>query len=374
MEDVIPKAHYKLEPVQFDSTDECGLYFTSGTTGPPKPILLTHENMEWAAITEQAHHHQGKEDNFILIPPLYHAGAKMHWFGSLLTGGRATLLTEVNPRSILEAVHKEKGTIVWLLVPWANDILGAFDSGEIKKDEYDLSTWWLMHIGAQPVPPSLVLRWRSYFPDMQYDNNYGLSEATGPGCVHLGLENRDKMDSIGKQGFNWEARVVNEKDEDVKIDEAGELIVKGRGVMKEYYKNPEKTAETIIDGWLHTGDVVKMDKDGFIYIVDRKKDLIISGGENIYPVEIEEVLHTHPKVHDVAVIGVPDERLGEAVAAVVSVKTGENLTQEELKVFCEEQLPRYKRPKVIIFDQVPRNPTGKLEKPKLREKYANYSG
>jgi acyl-CoA synthetase (AMP-forming)/AMP-acid ligase II len=373
LDDELSETGYELEPVELNSMDECGLYFTSGTTGPPKPILLTHSNMEWAAITEQAHHHQGKDDNFILIPPLYHAGAKMHWFGSLLTGSRATLLTEVSPKSILEAVHEEKGSIVWLLVPWANDILHAFDSGEIKREDYDLSNWWLMHIGAQPVPPNLVRKWLKHFPDMQYDNNYGLSEATGPGCVHLGLENRGKVDTIGRAGFNWKARIVNEKDEDVNIDEPGELIVKGMGVMKEYYKNPGRTADAVKDGWLHTGDIVKMDKGGFIYLVDRKKDLIISGGENIYPVEIEEVFHTHHKVHDVAVIGIPDERLGEVVAAVISIKTGENVTQEELFVFCEEQLPRYKRPRVIIFDEVPRNPTGKLEKPKLREKYANYS-
>ncbi len=371
-EALVSQASPESVPVLVREFDECGLYFTSGTTGAPKPILLTHKNMEWAAIAEQAHHYQTKEDNFILIPPLYHAGAKMHWFGSLLVGSRATLLKKVTPRIVLEAVHQEKGTIVWLLVPWAHDILSALDRGELKKEDYDLSCWRLMHIGAQPVPPSLVLRWRKYFPDMQYDNNYGLSEATGPGCVHLGLQNRHKVDSIGKAGFGWQLRIVDDKGGGVAKGAIGELVVRGDGVMKEYYKNHRLTAQTIKDGWLHTGDMAKMDEESFVYLVDRKKDVVICGGENVYPVEVEEVLHHHPRVYDVAVIGIPDERLGEVVAAVVDLKPGATLTKEEILVFCEQQLPRYKRPRVIIFDKVPRSPTGKLEKPKLREKYCGH--
>ena len=355
--------------VKITDSDDCGLYFTSGTTGSPKPILLTHSNMIFSAIVEQKHHYQTSDDNFILIPPLYHAGAKMHWFGSLLTTGRATLLKKVTPKYILDSVQTEKGTIVWLLVPWAHDILAAIDSGEIKLNDYDLSSWRLMHIGAQPVPPSLVKRWQNYFPDMQYDNNYGLSESTGPGCVHLGIENKLKVNCIGKAGHGWQTRIVRDDGEEAAAEEIGELLVKGDGVMKEYYKNPEKTATTIIDGWLHTGDMVKKDKEGFIFIVDRKKDLVISGGENIYPVEIEEVLHNHPHIHDVAVIGMPDERLGEVPAAVIQLKT--NITGDKSAIFkyCEDNLPKYKRPRIIIFDSVPRNPTGKIEKTKLRDKY-----
>jgi acyl-CoA synthetase (AMP-forming)/AMP-acid ligase II len=205
---------------------------------------------------------------------------------------------------------------------------------------------------------------------MQYDTNYGLSESTGPGCVHLGIENEHKVGAIGKAGFNWETRIVNHKEEDVPRGEIGELIVRGNGVMKEYYKNPEKTAETIKNGWLYTGDVARMDSDGFIYLVDRKKDVVISGGENIYPVEIEEVLQSHPKVYDVGVIGIPDERLGEIAAAVIDPKPGETLTEAEINAFCEQNFPRYKRPRRIIFDKIPRNPTGKIEKPKMRQKYS----
>ena len=351
--------------------DPCGLYFTSGTTGAPKPILLTHKNMECAAITENHHHHQTHEDNFILLPPLYHTGAKMHWFGSFIVGGRATILTEISPQYIFEAMHNEKGTIVFLLVPWAQDILGALDRGELKKQDYDLSHWRLTHIGAQPVAPSLVKHWKEYFPDMQYDTNYGLSESSGPGCVHLGIENERKVGAIGKAGFNWEIRIVNEQGENVARGDVGELLVRGSGVMREYYKNPGKTTETIQNGWLYTGDMARVDDEGFIYLVDRKKDVVITGGENIYPVEAEEILVSHPKIYDAAVIGIPDERLGEIAAAVIDLKPGESLTEEELNTFCEQNLPRYKRPRRIIFDKVPRNPTGKIEKPKLREKYSS---
>jgi len=368
-EDVINRSSSKAIPVELNDEDGCGLYFTSGTTGAPKPILLTHKNMEAAAITESLHHYQKRGDVFVIIPPLYHCGAKMHWFGSLVVGGRAVLLTGVDPQYVFETVHKERGTIVWLLVPWVQDILGAMDRGELKKEDYDLSCWRLMHIGAQPVSPHLIRRWKGYFPDMQYDTNYGLSEATGPGCVHLGIENEHKVGAIGRAGFGWKTRVVNEEGEDVPRGGVGELLVKGDGIMKEYYKNPEKTAETIKDGWLYTGDMVKEDSDGFICIVDRKKDVIISGGENIYPIEIEEVIRSHPKVYDVGAIGFPDERLGEIVAAVVQVKPGETLTRKEVNEFCEQNLSKYKRPRRVILDEVPRNPTGKIEKSRMRQKY-----
>ncbi len=370
LEDLIRSSSPEPTGVELTDDDECGLYFTSGTTGDPKPILLTHENMVCEAIVEEVHHYQSRKDNFILLPPLYHTGAKMHWFGNLLVGGKATILTEINPRNIFEVVARERGTIVWLLVPWVHDILVAMDRGELRKEDYDLSCWRLMHIGAQPVPPSLVHRWKKYFPNMQYDTNYGLGEASGPGCVHLGIENERKVGAIGKAGFNWEARIVNDDGEDVARGKVGELIVKGCGVMKEYYKNPAKTAETIRDGWLYTGDMARMDNEGFIYLVDRKKDTIITGGENIYPAEVEEILHGHPKIYDVAVIGIPDERLGEIALAIISPKPGESLTEAEVFEFCEQDMAKYNRPRRIIFDKVPRNPTGKIEKPKLRQKFS----
>jgi len=355
--------------VELTFDDTCGLYFTSGTTGQPKPILLTHKNMMCACITENAHHWQRKKDVFILIPPLYHTGAKMHWFGSFIVGGKAVILKGVSPEWTLEAVSEEGGTIVWLLVPWAQDILLKFDSGELKPENYKLDQWRLMHIGAQPVPPSLIKHWKTYFPNMQYDTNFGLSESTGPGCVHLGIGNEHKIGAIGIPGFNWEARIVDENGNDVKRGDPGELIVRGDGVMREYYKNPEATAKTLIKGWLFTGDMARIDEDGFIWLVDRKKDVIITGGENVFPVEVEDFLHTNPNVKDAAAIGLPDERLGEIVAVIIDVAPGKSLTADEVLKFCEG-LPKYKRPRKVFFGEVPRNPTGKIEKPKLRKMYS----
>ena len=345
------------------------IYFSSGTTGFPKAILHKHRSLSHSAKVEQNHHNQQKDDVFLCIPPLYHTGAKMHWFGSLYSGSKAVLLTGIRPETILTAVSQEKCTIVWLLVPWAQDILDAIDRGQIKLEDYELDQWRLMHIGAQPVPKSLVRRWLKIFPDHQYDTNYGLSEAIGPGCVHLGVENVEHVGAIGVPGYGWECRVLDENHEDVEYGEVGELAVRGPGVMIEYYKNPEATEESLSDdGWLYTGDMAKQDEYGLYYLVDRKKDVIITGGENLYPVQIEDFIHKHEAVKDVAVIGLPDPRLGEIATAIVEVKKGYHCTEYELNDFCRD-LPKYKRPRKYIFAPVPRNATGKIEKPYLRELY-----
>ncbi|MBN1778223.1 MAG: acyl--CoA ligase [Clostridiales bacterium] len=348
--------------------DDAAIYFSSGTTGFPKAILHSHEGLMAACLSEQKHHGQTKDDVFLCIPPLYHTGAKMHWFGSLMVGGKAVLLRGISSEWVLQAVSDEKATIVWLLVPWAQDILDSIDKGELKLSDYKLSQWRLMHIGAQPVPPSLITRWLKVFPHQQYDTNYGLSESAGPGCVHLGVENVHKVGSIGIAGYLWETRIVDENMKDVPAGTVGELAVKGPGLMKCYYRNPEATAEILVDGWLRTGDMAKTDDDGFIYLVDRKKDVIISGGENIYPVQIEDFLRAHDKIKDVAVIGMADDRLGEIAAAIIELKQEGSVSQEDINAFCLD-LPRYKRPRRIIFAKVPRNPTGKIEKPKLRKLY-----
>ncbi len=358
--------------VPLNEEDDAAIYFSSGTTGFPKAILHSHRALISSCRTEQNHHGQTEEDVFLCIPPLYHTGAKMHWFGSLLSGGKAVLLRGIKPEWILDTVSREKATIVWLLVPWVQDILDALDRGELKKEDYCLDQWRMMHVGAQPVPPSLIKRWLEHFPNHQYDTNYGLSESIGPGCVHLGVENTHKVGAIGVPGYLWEAKIVNPNGEEVAAEDVGELIVKGPGVMKCYFNNPEATAESIKNGWLYTGDMAKKDKDGFIYLVDRKKDVIITGGENLYPVQIEDFLRRHDAIKDVAVIGLPDERLGEIAAAIIEIKPDKTLTETEVMEFCEE-MPRYKRPKKIIFADVPRNPTGKIEKPKLREIYCGMS-
>jgi len=362
----------KAPDITLTDDDDAAVYFSSGTTGFPKAILHAHRSLVHAAKTEQAHHSQTKEDVFLCIPPLYHTGAKMHWFGSLVVGGKAVILKGTKPQWIIKTASDEKCSIIWLLVPWAQDILDAIERKDIDLSQYELSQWRLMHIGAQPVPPSLIKRWLSVFPHHQYDTNYGLSESIGPGCVHLGVENVHKVGAIGKAGYGWEVKIVNEKGEAVEKGDVGELAVKGPGVMTCYYKDEKATNEVLRDGWLFTGDMAREDEDGFIFLVDRKKDVIISGGENLYPVQIEDFLRKHSAIKDVAVIGLPDARLGEIATAIIEVKTGETLTEEDINDFCYD-LPRYKRPRKVIFATVPRNPTGKIEKPKLREMYCGES-
>ena len=354
--------------VAITEDDYGAIYFSSGTTGFPKAILHKHRSLTQAAEMEQKHHQTGREDTFLCIPPLYHTGAKFHWMGSLVAGSRAVLLKGTRPETILSAVSGEHCTIVWLLVPWAQDILDYLDAGELRLENYSLDQWRLMHIGAQPVPPSLIKRWKAYFPNHAYDTNYGLSESTGPGCVHLGMENIHKVGAIGVPGYRWECRIVGEAGAEVPRGEVGELCVRGPGLMTCYYRDEKATAEALRDGWLCTGDMAMQDEDGFYFLVDRKKDVIVSGGENIYPVQIEDFLRRHNKIKDAAVIGLPDRRLGEKTAAIIEVKDGMECTWEEVEAFCKE-LPRYKRPKEIIFHEIPRNATGKIEKPRLRKMY-----
>ena len=368
-QDLVSYCSSRLPQIPISEEDDAAIYFSSGTTGFPKAIVLQHHCLTHSCKVEQNHHGQRKEDVFLCIPPLNHTGAKMHWFGSFLVGGKAVLLRGVKPEWILQAVSEEKCSIVWLLVPWAEDILDAIDRGDLKLEEYQLSQWRLMHIGAQPVPPTLIKRWKQRFPNHQYDTNYGLSESTGPGCVHLGVENIDHVGAIGVPGFGWQTKIVTPERKLVNQGEVGELAVKGPGVMRCYYKNEAATAEVMDEeGWLYTGDMAMQTPDGFIYLVDRKKDVIITGGENLYPVQIEDFLRGCDAIKDVAVIGLPDTRLGEIAAAIIETKQGFSLTEEEVNEFCKG-LPRYKRPRKIIFDVIPRNPTGKIEKPKLRERY-----
>lgn len=366
--ELVADASSQAPLVLLEEEDSAAIYFSSGTTGFPKAILHNHESLMQAAQMEQKHHQTSREDVFLCIPPLYHTGAKFHWMGSLCAGSKAVLLKGTSPEIILDTVSKEHCTIVWLLVPWAQDILETLDRGKLRLEDYELEQWRLMHIGAQPVPPSLIKHWKEYFPKHMYDTNYGLSESTGPGCVHLGMENIHKVGAIGVPGYRWECKVVDENGECVPNGEVGELCVKGPGVMTCYYNDPEATAKVLRKGWLYTGDMAMQDEDGFYFLVDRKKDVIVSGGENIYPVQIEHFLSAYDKVKDVAVIGLPDKRLGEITGAIVSVKDGMECTEEEINEFCMG-LPRYKRPKRIIFAEVPRNATGKIEKPALRKKY-----
>ena len=355
--------------VELSDEDDAAIYFSSGTTGFPKAILHAHRSLMHAAQVEYIHHRQTRDDVFLLIPPLYHTGAKMHWMGSLMSASKAVLLRGISPEAIMETISNERCTIVWLLVPWAQDILEKLDSGELKLNNYNIRQFRLMHIGAQPVPQSLIKRWQAYFPGQAYDTNYGLSESIGPGAVHLGIGNLKKVGAIGIPGYGWQARIVKEDGvTEVEQGEVGELSLKGPGIMRCYYRNEEATKEVMRGEWLLTGDMARQDEDGFYYLVDRKKDVIVSGGENLYPVEIENFLSKCPLIKDVAVIGLPDARLGEIACAIVETPAGVTCTEEDINEFSKE-LPRYKPPRRIIFAKVPRNATGKIEKPLLRKMY-----
>jgi acyl-CoA synthetase (AMP-forming)/AMP-acid ligase II len=370
LEDLVRSGSPEGVPIALSDEDECALYFTSGTTGAPKPVLHRQKSLMCVAASEASNHGFRSSDRFLMMPPMYHL-AIGHLLAVMLAGGCSVLLTEqISPRFIVETIARERVTAVFLLVPWAVDLLNGLDRGEVRIEGYDLSCWRRTFMGAQPIPPVVVQRIKGYFPQMEYDTTYGLSESAGPGSIHLGSENERKVGALGRPSLFWDARIVGEDGRDVVRGEVGEIILRGDGLMKCYYRNPELTEATIRGGWLHTGDLGRMDEEGFITLVDRKKDLIISGGENIYPVELEAAILKHPKVHDVAAIGGPDDRLGEIVIAVIQPKEGESLTEEEMISFFETQLPRYKRPRRVIFDQVPRSPTGKIEKPKLRAKYA----
>jgi len=360
--------------VELKEEDTCGLYFTSGTTGTPKAVVFTHKNLQSAAISSAFRRNDQQTDVSTLIGPLYHTGTIMHWFGNLIVGGRGVLLVDkkIIPEYILEIVHQERVTELMLYVPWAQDLVSALEKGEVRKERYDLTCLRLMHLGAQTIPLSLVERLKSHFPNAQYIETYGLTESTGPGCICLvGIEKREGL--IGRPGLNWEARIVNDQGDDIPPGEVGEIIVRGDGVRKEYYNNPEETAKTLKSGWLYTGDLGKVDEEGLFYIVARKKDVIISGGENIYPSDIESVLLRHPKVYDAALVGIPDDRLGELAVAVIEPKPGATLTEDEMNDFCEASFPRYRRPRKVIIGEVPRNSTGKIQKRALRQKYSEIS-
>ncbi|MDO4182409.1 MAG: class I adenylate-forming enzyme family protein [Coriobacteriia bacterium] len=350
--------------------DDAAIYFSSGTTGFPKAILHNHMSILHAARCEQAHHSQTHDDVFLCIPPLYHTGAKIHLLGHLLVGSRSVLLRGVTPETIFQTISAERCTVAWLLVPWAQDILLAIEEGRLKLEDYQLDQWRLMHIGAQPVPKSLVSKWKEIFPHHDYDTNYGLSEGMGPGSVHLGVENIHKVGAIGIPGYGWQAKLIDGTGAEIHDMEAtGELCLKGPALMTCYYNNPQATEESMVDGWLLTGDIARRDEDGFYWLVDRKKDVVISGGENIYPVEIENFMAANPAIKDVAVIGTPDARLGEICTAIVELKPeAAGTTEDDINQFCLG-MPRYKRPRKIIFAKVPRNATGKIEKPALRKQY-----
>lgn len=359
--------------VETDDQDLAELMFTSGTTGPPKAVGQAHTTLYNIGLACALSYCEGFDTVYLAPHPFYHSGSLFLSFPSYLAGGQIVILKELtNPRWLLATISEEKVNNGWVTVPCMSDTVNAIKRGEIDLADFDFShVTGQIVIGAQPVPYSLFQDMKNIFP-FRTGNIYGITEGGGGGSFNLyDPDVLERPGSIGKPTFNTAARIVDEEGRDVPPGTVGELLLKGPRVMKEYFRNPELTAQVFTDGWLHTGDLVKADADGYVYIVDRKKDLIIRGGENIFPLEVEEVLHRHPKIADVAVIGYPHERLVEITCAIIQLHPGQTMEEAEVTEFCKEQgLARYKWPEKVVFAPVLRNPTGKIQKFLLREKYA----
>jgi acyl-CoA synthetase (AMP-forming)/AMP-acid ligase II len=342
--------------------DTLTILYTSGTTGRPKGAELTHTYYLWTSINLSSTLGLDIGNTSLIALPLFHIGALASPPWIVHTGGKAVLLRSLDPQRFLELLSEEKvsgfGSVPALL-----DILKWVPNYE----KYDWSSVKFILVYAAPVPVTLIQEYASV--GIQVRQLYGLTE----GCTGTVLDPENaltKVGSCGKPFFHAEIRVVDDDDHDVGPEEKGEVLIRMPNIMKGYWNRPADTVAAIKDGWLYTGDIAKMDQDGFLYILDRKKDMIISGGENIYPAEIEDALLHHSKIADVAVIGYPHEKWGEAVKAIVVVKPGETLTEEELIEWCQGKIGRFKIPKTVIFtDTIPRTPTGKILKRVLREQF-----
>ena len=343
--------------------DACMIVYTSGTTGRPKGAVLTHKNLYMNSMNMIAFSGLRPQNKQLVVPPLFHVAAMSTLVTTTLLGGTTVIHREFEPVKILETIQAERITQLFLVPAMWNFL---FQVPNIE--QYDLSSLTSCSTGGAICPLELKKRIMHYFPNANLYEAFGQTEMS-PCATVLGHEDiLRKTTSVGKPALNVEVRIVDDEMNDVPVGEVGEIVYRGPTVMKEYYKNPEATAEAFRGGWFHSGDLVRMDEEGFVYVVDRKKDMIISGGENIYPAEIEEVLYTHPGILEAAVIGVPDETWGETVKAVVVPKPGAQLTAEEVIAHCTRHLASYKKPRIVEFVEVlPRNAAGKVLKRVLRE-------
>jgi acyl-CoA synthetase (AMP-forming)/AMP-acid ligase II len=342
--------------------DTLTILYTSGTTGRPKGAELTHSYYFWSSVNLMATLGVQIGDRPLVALPLFHIGglAGPPWF--VYQGSKTILLRSLDPKRFLELLGEEKvsgfGSVPALL-----DFLKLVPDFE----KYDWSSVKVILVYAAPVPVTLIREYAA--AGIEVRQLYGLTE-NNTGSVLDAEEAISRAGSCGKPFLHTEVRIVDEGGRDVGPEEMGEVLLRAPNTMKGYWNRPEDTVEALQDGWLHTGDIAKMDEDGYLYIMDRKKDMIISGGENIYPAEIEDSLRGHPKVADVGVVGYPDEKWGEAVKAIMVLKEGEELTERELIEWCQDKIGRFKIPKKVVFtDTIPRTPTGKILKRLLRDQF-----
>lgn len=342
------------------------LMYTSGTTAHPKGVMLTYGNLYWKNIGHILTFGITERDKTLIVGPLYHVGGMdLPGTGTLYAGGSLVILRKFDPIEVLKAIHEEKVTNLWLS-PAMTIIL----FNEPTFYEYDVSSVRFIIDGGEKMPPTLIKEFTDRFPNAWFADAYGLTE-TLSGDTFLAKDRMiDKLGSVGKPVPHLQVRVVDEQGRDVPPNELGEICLRGPKVFKGYWRNPEATEEAIRDGWFHTGDIGTLDEDGYLYIMDRKKDIIISGGENIASPEVERVIFELPEVLEVAVVGIPHPKWLEVPKAYVVLRPGKTLTADRIVEHCRAKLAKFKVPKEIEFiDELPRNPSGKVLKRELRERH-----
>jgi len=339
--------------------------YTSGTTGIPKGALLSHQKTFYNTFNAVLYFDITSKDLMLVNMPLFHSGGlNISAVPILYTGGTAVIQKSFDPQQALSLIEKHRITLAMMVPTMINFML---KQGDI--DNYDLSSMKTLMVGGEPIPLSLIKAYQ--------DRNIPIRQVFGQTetSIQLWLSEEDairKIGSVGKPVFHADVRVVDKSGKDVFPGEVGEIVLNGPTQMLGYWNDPKLTAETIKDGWLHTGDLATVDEEGFVYMVDREKDMYISGGENVYPAEIERVLGENPKILEVAIIGVPDEKWGEVGKALIVLKDGEKMTEDEAIEFLRGKLAKYKIPKYAEFtSEFPKTASGKIKKTELREKYGH---
>ncbi|RLF55597.1 MAG: long-chain fatty acid--CoA ligase [Thermoplasmata archaeon] len=367
--ELLAKASASVPHISADDRDPAVVLFTSGTAAFPKAVVLTHQNLITAGLIWAADMDIRYGDNCLVVTPFYHIGAVGYHLAHAISGACTTCFPQQSwdPELFLKVVERERCTYLYITPGMYRQVFSVPGF-----HNYDLSSWRTCITGSEPVPRATIEEMVEHLPQGRIYNAYGLTEATGP-TVAVAKDDLaiSKAPSVGRPFLNTDVMVVNESGQECMVGEIGEIVVRGDQVMKEYLNDPEMTQNILKDGWLYTGDLGVMDDDGCLYVVDRKKDIIISGGENISSVEVESVLYKHPKIMEAAVIGIPDPKFGEGVCAVVVPREGEALSEQEVVEYCKQHLASYKKPRKVIFtDALPRNPSGKVLKRELRKTYA----
>jgi O-succinylbenzoate-CoA ligase len=359
---VAGEADDEPEPVGSDD-DLLFIMYTSGTTGLPKGVMHTHDTVMWAILTIMATSDFRTEDRYLNTLPMFHVGALAPMLCTLYRGVTLVVVRAFDPNDAWKQIGDERISTTLMVPAMLQFMLAVYDA-----DRHDGSGLrWVMS-GAAPVPLELIKVYESM--GIEIHQVYGLTESCGPACLITGEDALARAGSTGKSFFHTEVKVVREDGSTCDPDEKGEVLVRGPHIMVGYWNRPDATAETVVDGWLHTGDVATMDADGFVTIVDRTKDMLISGGENVYPAEIENVLLGHPGIADAGVIGVPSDKWGESPLAVI-VRSDAAVTADDVIAFCKGKLAPYKTVKAVEFvDEIPRNPSGKILKRELRERFS----